>query len=328
MAWMKTNQELRRHPKVKHLARMLGISLPDAIGRLHLLWWWAMDYAQDGDLSRYEAEDIADAMMWDEDPRQLVDALIQCGGKGHGFLDMTEDGSLFLHDWNENCGDEYRKRASEAQRLREYRAKKRDERTSTESPQSESVHVQHDERTSTYAYANENVHVRGEEKRGEEKKGDNTPPTPPSQGGGAEGEAYPPDFESFWAAYPRRVEKKAAFKAWLGVVRHGADPAEVVQAAAEYRDSAARQGTPQDKIKHPATFLHEDRWKDWLPPGGAAYLEAVKPRSLTRGRDSPQEAIPRSYEEAVAKYRRGGAIDIEAVEVARNDEKTGLRAVC
>ena len=36
------------------LARRLGVSLPAAIGHLHLLWWWAMDYAQDGDLTRWQ----------------------------------------------------------------------------------------------------------------------------------------------------------------------------------------------------------------------------------------------------------------------------------
>lgn len=51
MAWLRSHQELARHPKVKRLSRQLNISLPQAIGHLHLLWWWCMDYAQDGDLT-------------------------------------------------------------------------------------------------------------------------------------------------------------------------------------------------------------------------------------------------------------------------------------
>ncbi|GIM48438.1 hypothetical protein DNHGIG_39870 [Collibacillus ludicampi] len=52
MAWLKSHQEIARHPKTKRLAKALDISLPTAIGHLHLLWWWAMDFAKNGDLSK------------------------------------------------------------------------------------------------------------------------------------------------------------------------------------------------------------------------------------------------------------------------------------
>ncbi|WP_067931222.1 hypothetical protein [Alicyclobacillus kakegawensis] len=64
MAWIESHQELARHPKTKKLARELNDTVRGAIGLLHLLWWWAMDYAEDGDLSRFDYEDIADAVMW------------------------------------------------------------------------------------------------------------------------------------------------------------------------------------------------------------------------------------------------------------------------
>lgn len=84
---------------------MLGISVPAAIGHLHCLWWWALDYAEDGDLSVFDAEDIADAAMWDGDPQAFVDALIACGPSGRaGFVERTPDGGLRLHDWEEYAG--------------------------------------------------------------------------------------------------------------------------------------------------------------------------------------------------------------------------------
>ena len=49
--WIKSYQDLGRHPKTSRLARTLGISRPAAIGHWHLLWWWALDYAKDGDLA-------------------------------------------------------------------------------------------------------------------------------------------------------------------------------------------------------------------------------------------------------------------------------------
>lgn len=269
-----------------------------------------MNYAQDGDLSNFEPEDIADAMMWDDDPQRLVDALVECGGNKYGFLEFAEDGGLRIHDWMEHGGKYLENQQKDAERKRQARQK---DVQRMSGGQAEDVQRMSD--------------VRKEEKRKEEKRRDTTPPTPPSQGGG-DAQAYPPDFERFWTAYPRRVEKRVAYKAWLGVVRHGADPAELREAAEAYRADTARKGTPQDKIKHAATFMHEDRWRDWLPPKGAAYLESLS-GNAARGRDSPEKAdIPRSYEEAVRRYRRGGAIDIDAVEVAENDTGTGLQAVC
>lgn len=105
MAWIESHQELRDHPKVRRFARRLGISIPAAIGHLHLLWWWALDYAMDGDLSKYDAADIADAAQWDGDPDEFLAALMECGvGGGAGFVERTDDGELLLHDWWDYAG--------------------------------------------------------------------------------------------------------------------------------------------------------------------------------------------------------------------------------
>jgi hypothetical protein len=63
MAWIKSEQALASHPKVHLLAKDLGISVPQAVGHLHLLWWWALDYADDGDLTRYR-DFIPSASQW------------------------------------------------------------------------------------------------------------------------------------------------------------------------------------------------------------------------------------------------------------------------
>ena len=100
MAWIKSFQELLSHPKTKRLARMLGVTLPDVVGRLHLLWWWAMNYAKDGNLSKYDASDIADAVEWDGDQGLLLNALIKTG-----FIDKNKDGTMVLRDWDTIKGD-------------------------------------------------------------------------------------------------------------------------------------------------------------------------------------------------------------------------------
>ena len=183
MAWIKSQQALRDHPKLKKLARGLEISIPTALGHLHMLWWWAMDYAQDGNLTPFDALDIADAAGWGGDPNRFVDAMVNCGFRGAGFLERTEDGELLIHDWDEHCGDEFERRAKEAERLRAYREKKKksDEKVRTpDEPEAYVVRTPYETSTSEVRTPDEpgTYGVRGEEKRREEKRGD-TPPTPP-----------------------------------------------------------------------------------------------------------------------------------------------------
>jgi len=116
MAWIESHQELARHPKTKKLSRRLGISVPAAIGHLHMLWWWALDYAQDGDLSVFEAEDIADAMEWpSESAEVLLNALLESE-----FIDSGD--GLFLHDWFDYAGRLVEQREKNRERKRKSRS--------------------------------------------------------------------------------------------------------------------------------------------------------------------------------------------------------------
>ena len=117
MAWIPSHQELSRHPKTLRLARQMGQTLPETIGQLHLLWYWCMDFAPDGDLSRHDFADVAYAMMAQAPPEELRAALLECG-----FLD--EEGSrLMLHDWNDYGGKLILEKRAQAQRKKERRKK-------------------------------------------------------------------------------------------------------------------------------------------------------------------------------------------------------------
>ena len=119
MAWIKSFQELGNHPKLKRAARTLGICCPQLVGHLHYLWWWALEYAQDGDLTGYTVEDIADAAGWEGDASAFVEALVGCGvNGGAGFLERGEDGRLYLHDWSDYAGKLLERRATERERIR------------------------------------------------------------------------------------------------------------------------------------------------------------------------------------------------------------------
>ena len=122
MAWIESHQSLGTHPKTKRLARILGINLPQAVGHVQYLWWWAADFAPNGCLNAYDAADVADACLWPGDPIVFVEALLCCGGvERRGFIEKTTEGWI-IHDWNEYQGRIIAYRELNAKRMRERRA--------------------------------------------------------------------------------------------------------------------------------------------------------------------------------------------------------------
>lgn len=118
MAWIESHESLPGHPKTKRLCRLLKISSVQAVGHLHYLWWWALKHAQDGDLSRYTALDIADACDWIGDEEEFVNALITSG-----FIDSTVEGNC-IHHWYDYAGKLLELRMKDAERKRNIRGKK------------------------------------------------------------------------------------------------------------------------------------------------------------------------------------------------------------
>jgi len=78
-------------------------------------------------------------------------------------------------------------------------------------------------------------------------------------------------FSDFWTAWPRKVERKAAVRAYTsalsGTGHRTSDTAAMILAAAtawaaQWRDVEQR---PVDKIPHAATWLNGERWNDEIP---------------------------------------------------------------
>ena len=114
MAWIASHQSLGKHPKLLRLAARLRITAPQAIGHLHYLWWWTLEYAPDGNLSKFHPDEIAIASEWTQDPAAWTEALRDCGW-------IDPDGHL--HDWDEHGGKLASERAKERDRKRAERAK-------------------------------------------------------------------------------------------------------------------------------------------------------------------------------------------------------------
>lgn len=119
MAWIESNQELGRHPKTKNLAKSLDISMAAAVGYVHYLWWWALDFAQEGLLNKFNECDIAEACTWEGDSKKFVNTLVLVG-----FLDRTES-NLCIHDWYDYAGRLIERRHAEAERKQRNRAKQK-----------------------------------------------------------------------------------------------------------------------------------------------------------------------------------------------------------
>lgn len=80
------------------------------------------------------------------------------------------------------------------------------------------------------------------------------------------------EFDAFYAAYPKRVAKETARKAWISALKRGAAADHVIAAAARYADE--RQGQDPKFTPYPATWLNRGSYDDEPEPTGR-HLRAV-----------------------------------------------------
>lgn len=120
--WIESHQSLLNHRKTLRVCAALGIPKVQLIGHLHLLWWWALDNAdEDGFLGDITAREIAGAADWPvDDADNFVEALLQAG-RPHGFLELKRR-QYVLHDWREYAGKYAAKKKANAQRMKDARA--------------------------------------------------------------------------------------------------------------------------------------------------------------------------------------------------------------
>lgn len=71
----------------------------------------------------------------------------------------------------------------------------------------------------------------------------------------------PEGFAAFYAAYPKRVARPGAAKAF-GKARRRASEEEIMRGLERAKSEWRRRGTDLDHVPHPATWLNDDRWAD------------------------------------------------------------------
>ena len=144
---------------------------------------------------------------------------------------------------------------------------------------------------------------------------------------------YPPDFEAFWDAYPKRKAKADALKAWRQTAEARPDLDTLIcsvraQWVSEWQFDESRF------IPHPATWLRAHRWeddlewRDWLADATEderlaelADFGALTPEQLAdwRKRAAAREAGEREQAALRARVREGARL-VEAGEVEDLDE--------
>ncbi|NBS67337.1 hypothetical protein EBT31_00285 [bacterium] len=88
-----------QHPKLLRLRRRLSVPTWGAVGILESLWHLTAHHAKDGAIGKtFTNEDIANAIGWDGEPDQLIEALVSAG-----WLDVCEVNRLVVHDWHDHC---------------------------------------------------------------------------------------------------------------------------------------------------------------------------------------------------------------------------------
>jgi uncharacterized protein YdaU (DUF1376 family) len=71
-------------------------------------------------------------------------------------------------------------------------------------------------------------------------------------------------FDRFWTAYPRRVAKQAAMKAWNKIAPNSGMVEVILRAVAAYAASDQWRLQPEF-IPYPASWLNDHRWEDEIP---------------------------------------------------------------
>ena len=204
----------------------LALGVPECAGYLLDLWLNAAMNRPKGVLYDMDAADIALDAGWDGDVDFFVGALVSCG-----FLELNEDGVYVLHDWAEHQGyaqfaEERREQARNAANAR-WAKHRAPAGSAVGMPEQCGEHVS---ALPADAESNAPSPVPSPSPLPDPKDKDICPSVPAaakSQRGKAD---FSPEFEAFYAAYPRRVVKKRAWRNWNVCLKGGASPEELTAA--------------------------------------------------------------------------------------------------
>lgn len=263
MAWIESHQEIGKHPKTRKAARLAGTSVPAMVGHLHLIWHWALDFAQEGDVSQYEPWQVEDAAMWDGDEGVLFTAL-----RDSGFI----NDDCALHDWHEYAGKLIERRRADSERKRRESPKKTQESDQMQDdiqrnsdgtpPEDITESIRNLNRNPNRTNLNTNTDQNAPDGAGAcDSSGDqNDDPGKPKR----PQVKYPADFEEFWRSYPSgHGNKGRSYDQWRRIRPDAELHAEIMAGIERWKQSDRWQ---RGFVKAAEVWL-KDAWWANDPPG-------------------------------------------------------------
>lgn len=92
---------------------------------------------------------------------------------------------------------------------------------------------------------------------------------------------YTEEFEEFWESYPRKIEKKAAFKAWKARIKSN-KVEDIITACRNYAKYCSVKAIEEQYIKHASSFLGPNEpFKDFVESAHISSTKQVKGGSDT-----------------------------------------------
>ena len=118
MPWIKSDEALASHPKLTLIASDLGINKVEALGYLHLMWYWVLKFCDDGNITKY-IDIFPTEIGWKGDSDLFVNTLVN-----RGFIDKTSTGKYTIHDWLDYSGKYFEKKEANRLRVEKHRQNK------------------------------------------------------------------------------------------------------------------------------------------------------------------------------------------------------------
>lgn len=279
MSWVRLDDQFPIHRKVD--------SLSDPAFRLHVsaICWCARNLT-DGWVPEADLDAAAPRTM--KRPGRFVAELVR-----RGVWSTAADGWT-IHDYldyqpSKARVEEDRKKNAERQRRFAYRKKTRDQQKG-QAPNavSNALSTPLEDKPNAVADGVTNA----------------TPSRPAPKGDNSLRSSSPsprgdPDFEAFYAAYPKRVARKAAEAAWAKAMKDGADAAMVIAGAKRY--AGERHDENPRYTKNPATWLNQGCWLDepqvrqrerTVTENDERIAQFLRGSPVARGPEPPRRELP------------------------------------
>jgi hypothetical protein len=280
MTYIPSHQSLANHPKTLRLMRRLDLSRACTIGHLHQLWWWCLDYALDGDLTRFDSAEIALAVEWNGDADVLMSALIDAG-----FID-ERDGVRSVHDWEHYGGKLLKRNEANRTRMRESRAAYEPPTTATNNDDDETG-AQHDETRAQHVRNTTGARVEPDKIRIDKRDKLNARRARESAQNDAAAQHAPTTieqrFDQFWGAYPVKRNKQAALKVWRRIKPDDALTATIIASIEQHQRLPDWTKENGRFIPYPSSWLNAGGWQDELDGAASSATQMLDGRPIPKG---------------------------------------------